>query len=240
MSGRGNPKWVWDEQVLAFDLYLREGQPGASHSEVIALSLLLNEMDFHPLSKRASTFRNPNGIARNLADIHTHSPGYTGKPTSGSQLIKQIWEEFDERLDDVTGIALLIRQGVAVGALPVEDEDEVSEVHSEGKVVYRLHRSRERSPKLRKQKIAQIKKTHGVLLCEACGEAPNARYGSLGDLILECHHLMPLAVSGPVKTSLSDVALLCPSCHRVAHRMKPWPTLDDLQRFNYATPGKEQ
>ena len=43
------------------------------------------------------------------------------------------------------------------------------------------------------------------------------------------HHLIPLATTGPVKTAIADVALLCPTCHRVAHRIHPWPSVAEMR-----------
>jgi hypothetical protein len=28
---------------------------------------------------------------------------------------------------------------------------------------------------------------------------------------------------------VNQLALLCPTCHRAAHRMRPWPSLSDLR-----------
>ena len=114
---------------------------------------------------------------------------------------------------------------------PVYDEDEIGSLHNEGRIVYRMHRQRERDPKLRRNKIKQVKKEHeGKLVCEACDSNLESTYGSLGTAIFECHHIEPLHVSGPTQSTLGDVALLCPNCHRVAHRLDPWPTLEELRR----------
>ena len=78
---QSNPDWIWDEQILAFDVYLEHGVPSKGHPVVIELSQTLRSLPIHPIEIRGSTFRNPNGVGRKLADIHTHRPGYSGKPT---------------------------------------------------------------------------------------------------------------------------------------------------------------
>jgi len=111
----------------------------------------------------------------------------------------------------------------------VDDEDEVEAVHSEGRVLYRLHRIRERDPKVKTRKIRQVLRTSGTLLCEACDDDLERAYGPLGAGLLECHHLKPLHNAAEVETRVNDVALLCPTCHRFAHRVTPWPSVNELR-----------
>ncbi len=224
-----NPNWTWDEQILAFDLYLREGWLDKGHPAVQELSALLNSLIIHPVSSRTPTFRNPNGVGRKLADIQTHEPSYAGKPTSGSRLDREVWATYGDQPDVVEDLANAIREGARSVAGREEDEEEIEATHREGRVTYRLHRQRERDRSLREKKLKQVSARLGQLLCEACNKDLALIYGEIGPLVYECHHLQPLHVTGETVTSLEDVAILCPTCHRVAHRISPWPTLDDLQ-----------
>jgi len=234
-TSQRNPNWEWEEQVLAFELYLKLGKPaGGNHPDVVALSEYLRAMPLHPPEVREATFRNPNGVGRKLADIHTHAPGYMGGPTSGSKLDTEVWTRFGADLAAVQAEAERIRADVALMDglyAPADDEDEVEQVHEEGRLRYRVHRQRERSAKLRAEKVKAVLAHYGdgLLRCEACAIVLAERYGDVGGLVYECHHLVPLSVSGPTTTKLSDVALLCPTCHRVAHRIDPWPDLAALQ-----------
>jgi hypothetical protein len=45
----------------------------------------------------------------------------------------------------------------------------------------------------------------------------------------ECHHVVPLHVSGATTTKLADLAILCANCHRMIHRGDPWLTPDELR-----------
>ena len=224
-----NPDWTWDEEVLAFDVYQRFGAVDDEHPEVIALSQILRSLPIHPIKTRTSTFRNPNGVARKLGDIRTHEPGYTGKPTSGSKLDREVWRQFGDDQNGLDRIVSTIRSSADEAENPEDDEAEIEELHHEGRIFYRMHRTRERDPKLRKRKIAQQLKLRGELRCEACDLALEAIYGETGSAVYECHHIQPLSTSGETITTLSDVALLCPNCHRVAHRISPWPSLSALQ-----------
>jgi len=226
-----NPDWTWDEEILAFDVYLRFGAVGKGNKEVAKLSKLLRSLSIHPPEVRSPTFRNPNGVARKLGDIQSHRPGYTGKPTSGSKLDSEIWKAYDTDPKRLEELAKLIRSGNEAPSHAEEDEVEIDDVHREGRLVYRMHRQRERNPKLRKRKIAKVMKdNNGKLACEACDSDLESKYGSPGAAIFECHHIEPLRVSGPTESKLSDLALLCPNCHRVAHRIEPWPTIAELRQ----------
>jgi 5-methylcytosine-specific restriction protein A len=225
-----NPDWTWDEEILAFDIYLRFGAVGKGHKEVAGLSKMLRSLTIHPLEVRSPTFRNSNGVARKLGDIQSHRPGHTGMPTAGSKLDSEIWKAYDADPKRLQELAKLIRSGAEVPNHPEDDEVEIDDVHQEGRLVYRMHRQRERDPKLRKRKIAQVMKiNNGKLACEACDSDLESKYGSPGAAIFECHHIEPLHLSGPTRSKIGDVALLCPNCHRVAHRLDPWPTIAELK-----------
>jgi 5-methylcytosine-specific restriction protein A len=224
-----NPDWTWDEQVLAFDLYIRRGLLGGNDQDVIELSQLLRSLSIHDQASRTPTFRNPNGVARKLSDIHTHQPGYEGRRTSGSKLDIEVWERFGADPSEATQAAQLVSSLQGQVSVPEDDEQDIEEAQHEGRLLYRSHRTRERSPKLRKRKIAQVYRDKGFLACESCDIRLALRFGEVGDFLYECHHLLPLHISGPTKTSVNQLALLCPTCHRAAHRMRPWPSLSDLR-----------
>lgn len=172
-----NPDWTWDEQILAFAVYLEYGAIG------------------------------------------------------GSALDSAVWDEYGARPEVVRQLATSIREGSRIAIEAEDDELDIDQTHREGRISYRLHRRRERDPRVRARKRAAVRKKHGHLLCEACNVRLEDRYGTDAADVYECHHLMPLHVSGETITTVMDLALLCPTCHRVAHRIIPWPTLAQLQRL---------
>jgi hypothetical protein len=99
----------------------------------------------------------------------------------------------------------------------------------EGRIVYRQHRLRERSPVLRRLKTQEAMEEHGRLACEACGFDYAERYGTLGEGFIECHHKTALAEGAVRETVLDDLALLCASCHRMIHRSDPMVTVEELR-----------
>lgn len=94
----------------------------------------------------------------------------------------------------------------------------------EGRVLYRMHRFRERNSRLTDQAKARALERHGRLACEACGFDFFETYGELGKHFIECHHTIPVWDLSPgTKTKLADIALVCSNCHRMLHRRRPWP-----------------
>ncbi len=117
-------------------------------------------------------------------------------------------------------------------APPEEDEDDIGAMHNEGAVKFRHHRIRERDRNLRAAKVAEVRDRDGHLACEACDTRIEAVYATPDGAIYECHHLVPLHVTGETQTTLSDVVLLCPTCHRAAHRTTPWPSLQRMRSWH--------
>jgi len=81
------------------------------------------------------------------------------------------------------------------------------------------HFRRERSSRLRKSKIDQVRAERGQCVCDLCGMSESKAYPAfVGERIFEVHHLSPLSrAASPVGTTLDDLALLCASCHRATH-----------------------
>jgi 5-methylcytosine-specific restriction enzyme A len=77
--------------------------------------------------------------------------------------------------------------------------------------------------------VRQVKAALGYT-CQGCGVALSSTYGKIGENFIEAHHLIPLAETpdhGAVLTA-RDFAVLCPTCHRIIHRLG-CPSLDDLR-----------
>lgn len=103
----------------------------------------------------------------------------------------------------------------------------------EGTQVEKLHRARERSRKLVKLAKEAFTKKHGTLHCEACGMVPSEHFKdtSLVGKVIEAHHNVPLtdaAHSG--ETNVADLSMLCPSCHRAIHSIRPWLAVAELRK----------
>lgn len=97
----------------------------------------------------------------------------------------------------------------------VLDETEAEIEAVEGRRRLRVHLGRERSKTL----IKAFKASLSSFACEACGTDMGELYGALGEGYIEAHHRVPVAsLKDGEKTRLSDLAALCPNCHRMIHR----------------------
>lgn len=232
-----DPSWTRDELILACDLTmdnnwieLREHDP-----RVAELSSLLRRMPIHPPERRGPSFRSVGSVSRKTTDIMTVHPDYRGKATKGGTLTKKVLADFLNepilmRQAAATIRALVPQDSVASAIqLPAWDVAFVDDVDfREGALLAARHFRRERSPKLRKQKVAQFLAAHSRLFCEICGFDFEDFYGPHGAGYIECHHTVPLHVSGETRTRLADLILLCSNCHRMIHYRSHWLTPQEL------------
>jgi 5-methylcytosine-specific restriction enzyme A len=218
-KGHGNPKWTWDETLLALDLYVDCGRsiPSSEDPRVKELSRLLRTLPHHAIASRQPTFRNPDGVVFKLQNLRQLA---TGKGLGNvSATDRKIWAEYGSKLQSVKQVASRIRQAIELSdALSSEQDNDDDQVEfAEGGVFTAIHRRRERNRNIRKRLIAARKKK-GQLQCEMCQSLPWARNVTLEAASFEAHHVVPVAAALERKTRLSDMALLCANCHRLLHR----------------------
>lgn len=223
-----NPKWHRDEIILALDLYfkLEPGQINHSNLAIIELSEVLNRLPIFKIRPDQVRFRNPNGAAMKLGNILAIDPSYHGKGLKGGgKLEKVVFEEFQNNRGELRNIANTIRAAASNPQLCLklyelsEDVEEEQLEFREGKVLYKLHKYKERDSKLVLLKKTQHLKKYGSLDCEACSFNFQVKYGDLGKGFIECHHQIPLnQYDGIQQTKLEDLALVCSNCHRMLHK----------------------
>ncbi|WP_051167312.1 hypothetical protein [Actinoplanes sp. N902-109] len=119
-------------------------------------------------------------------------------------------EEFLARPAEMHALAAAIRNALVSEAqdASMPDTDVEDPIADEGGVLMRQHLRRERNPKIRRDKIADAKKRGIAISCEVCDFHFAKTYGLRGVDYIECHHRMPLHVSGPTRTGLQDLALV--------------------------------
>tara|TARA_R110002020_G_scaffold61545_3_gene165510 strand:- start:989 stop:1732 length:744 start_codon:yes stop_codon:yes gene_type:complete len=236
-----NPKWHRDEIILALDLYfkLEPGQIHGRNPAVIELSEVINRLPIFDIRPDADRFRNPNGVGLKLSNFLAIDPDYHGKGMqSYSKLDKVVFDEFSAKRNELSRIANTIRATVANPQLRMklyeinkEPEEALLEFR-EGRVMYRLHKFKERDTKLVLLKKTQHLKKYGALDCESCDFNFQVKYGDLGKGFIECHHQIPLyQYEGIQETRLDDLALVCSNCHRMLHRGMDTLGVGDLRRL---------
>lgn len=230
-----NPTWTRDELILCLDFYVRHSPkiPGKKSTEVAELSELLNRLRITAGLDGDETFRNPNGVYMKLMNFRRFDPDYPGKGLErGGNEDEVVWNRYHSDPSELHTIAEAIGSFVALEPEHLRpglsDDEEIES--EEGRVLTRVHRYRERDPKLAQQKKSQALEAIGRLVCEACGFDFEVAYGDHGSGFIECHHTKPVSQLQPgEKTKIGELALVCSNCHRMIHRRRPWLSLAELR-----------
>lgn len=77
-----------------------------------------------------------------------------------------------------------------------------------------------------------LKNGNGHILCECCGFDFLEFYGELGNGFIECHH-KKFICDGERITRITDLAMVCPNCHRMLHKNMEgrYYTVEELKKF---------
>lgn len=231
-----NPKWHRDEIILALYLYFLEdrGSIDKKNPKVIALSKLLNKLPIVTDRPDKEKFRNPNGVALKLSNLNSVETGKGMKNLS--KLDRKIFDEFSEKRDLLNSIVAQIihinnDDSIRLEILAIEEDEQTwNDSVIEGSIIYKLHKSRERSVKIVAMKKKWASERYGKLVCEVCEFDFLEYYGELGADFIECHHRTPLSsLKVSSKTSLADLALVCANCHRMLHKKIDVLSIEDLK-----------
>jgi len=113
----------------------------------------------------------------------------------------------------------------------VQKED-AKATFAEGKARYKMHRTRERDPRVAEKAKNLRLQEQGELRCEICDFCFADTYGPRGFGYIEAHHTLPVSKLGEkAKTALRDIALVCANCHRILHKTKPWLSITTLRKI---------
>ena len=235
------PRWHRDEIILALDLYftIEPKEMDNKNPKVIELSELLNKLPIHKDKSESQKFRNPNGVGLKLSNFKAIDPDYDGKGMSSySKMDKEVFFEFKGKNKELNSIANQIKTTILnkkinqkLYQIQIEEDDKSLSVR-EGKVIYKLHKLRERDSKINKKKKDRYFQENGKLDCEVCGFDFYETYGDLGKGFIEAHHRVPLSeIDGETITKLDDLALVCPNCHKMLHKGIDTLSVKDLKRI---------
>lgn len=229
-----NPKWTRDELILALDLYFNHSPSklNPKSPNIIKLSDILNALPIHPQKSEYEKFRNPNGVYMKLCNFLRFDPTHKGKGLKGGgKMEENVWDEFHNNREKLSAVAKAIIQNAESVPRPSHAESiDPEEEFSEGQILTKLHKIKERSPTLAKNKKKAVLKEKGKLSCEVCGFDFEEVYGQLGKGFAECHHIKPIAeLKGNEMTKQCDLCILCANCHRMIHKSKPMLSIDQLR-----------
>lgn len=233
-----NPSWTRDELILALDLYMTnpKSPPAKTSQAVRDLSDLLNALAKRTGIANGETFRNPAGVYMKTMNFRRFDPEViaSGKVglTRGNKDEEIVWNLYRDRPEKLRAVAAAIR------TLILRDEDISADLDeetylaesSEGRLLTRLHRTRERDQRLVKDRKRKALNETGKLVCEVCDFDFAKRYGDLGEGFIEVHHTKPVhTLPEDGKTKLEDLALVCSNCHRMIHSTRELISIEELR-----------
>lgn len=146
-----NPPWNRDELIVALNLYIRHAgnPPGKTSTEITELSDLLNRMGTQ--QGRQATYRNANGVYMKMMNFRRFDPTYTDTGRAGLQRggkgEEHVWNDFAHDPDHLRQVATAIRETVESGTVQLDapDDDDDTTEGEEGRILTRVHRTRERN-----------------------------------------------------------------------------------------------
>ena len=102
----------------------------------------------------------------------------------------------------------------------------------EGKLIEKIHRTRERNSLVIQKAKDLFKAKFGKLFCQICAFDFETVYGSIGSEFIEAHHTVPVSEMGDDHhTRIEDIAMVCSNCHRMIHRRRPWLRMDEIKNL---------
>lgn len=101
----------------------------------------------------------------------------------------------------------------------IYEEDEEQIKSPEGRIRLRVHKVRERNPKIKRKAIEIFLKQNKTVICEVCRFSFEEKYGEIGKGFIEVHHLKPISdYEENELTSIDNLKLVCSNCHRMIHK----------------------
>ena len=231
-----NPPWSRDELIVTLQFYLTHTPsiPRSSSSKIVELSEVLNLLQEKSGGTVSDKFRNPNGVYMKLMNLRRLDPDYQGKGLErGSKEELSVWNRYASNRAELHRVSEAIRS-LAISDQPLPQTEQWlsdGQEAEEGKLLTRLHLTRERDVSLVRLKKQRALRHHKSLSCEGCNFDFEAFYGVRGRGFIECHHTKPLSELSPHGETIkqSDLSLLCSNCHRMVHKSRPWLSVSQLQ-----------
>ena len=207
-----------DEVILALDvLYSSEMQRVSADSEEIAdLSALLNRLPIHPIENRRVDFRTGTGITAQLNRFRRSLFSGINKDNVGPLFFKVNFE-FENRIEELHKIAKAIRRNEPYYSLRFGSRSE-DIGFPEGVLLGHLHRMIE---------VRVTAKFDLANHCEICNLRPELCYIPCKGLLQPHLIVPPVDLNGKKKYGPESFITVCPTCHAVLHRIRPWRTRKD-------------
>ena len=214
-----NVSFTRDEVILSLDaLYSSTEKHITPKSDtVIQLSALLNQLPIHPLSKRPANFRNCNGVHHQLQRFRQ---GYLEKENywNVTSIFFEVDKEFEGRHDELHRIAEAVKRNISYFSEQTFGDITEGNGFPEGALMGHLHRSLE---------LRDSKKLENPSCCQICMIKPENIY-LLNCGLIEYHLCTPITkLDWKKHYQPNEFIAVCPNCHAVLHRYRPWMIKDN-------------
>ena len=215
-----NVAFTRDEAILALDVlyFADELRLNKESKEIIELSELLNELPIVSLPLRGENFRTKGGVNGQISKFKSSYTEGRKDPDVGL-LFYEIADEFKDKKDELHKIACAIRKNreffeAAPFGGKLEGED-----FPEGALLYHLHR------------LLEAKDGWKVLpaqSCEICHLNLAEVYKPVSGGFLQAHLTVPItSLNGNRHYKAEDFIAVCPNCHAMLHKHRPWLTKEN-------------
>ncbi len=215
-----NTSFTRDEAILALDVlyFTNELRLNKESKEIIELSELLNELPIIPLPARRKNFRSSGGVNGQLSKFKS-SYNKSKKDSDVGSIFYEIADEFDGRKDELHKIACAIRQNREFFKTITFGNEFEGMDFPEGALLFHLHRVLE---------ARDSRKIFSSESCEICHLNLSEVYKPAPGNFLQCHLTVPVTeLDGCKHYAADDFITVCPNCHAVLHRHRPWLTKEN-------------
>ena len=237
-----NKRFVMDE--MEFDVIEDDGL--AAILAPLRVSILNSEFRVELRDRLDAIARDWHSIDRireqhsSLADV-IEGHRRTVMKAINSRAIRSAADKVIKRKSELFGQTNAGSATTLIDAVELPEVDAEGIFGVEGRLLVRMHVYKERD-----RTFAGMVRKHyksrdgGRLVCQACACVPTEVYGPAGDSCIEAHHRIPIEQLQPDSvTVVSEMAMLCASCHRVVHSKRPCLAVEavhELVRSNRPRP----
>lgn len=200
---------ILSHDSLLVGFYLSKFSPASYENLGYGTQKATHEAAAQALNQKASNIKNMRDEFDPYYDSGRVGWYQKSKLSATRQAVKDLYEEFSEEELRKRVLQLLepanskpLFTSIEVKEIAPADRDVIEGDLAERKLLFRV----------RNKVIADECKARDKYTCRSCEFYYQNR-------IVECHHLVPLSISGTVKIRISDLITLCPTCHRLAHAL---------------------
>lgn len=215
-----------DEAILALDTLLFSGEKhlNANSTAIKELSDLLNLRSIVPQSMRGEIFRNCTGVSKQIEMFRTSSSKGKKDPNVGA-IFYSVADDYRGNEKEIHRIADAIKRnleyfdGATFGAVEADYD------FPEGALLSHLHRMIE---------IRDGKNLKAAEICDVCHLDLSQVYKPVSGGFMQLHLTVPVTeLDNRKKYAPDEFITVCPNCHAVLHRRRPWATKETAGEILY-------